>query len=87
MKTLIDTIYDLHLPQPKTADDEEYQTLLDRLIRLEEKITKCLDCREIFDEFQTANGDLHSIANRNEFRRGFRAGALIVFEIFGEGGK
>ena len=85
MKKLIDTLYDLRLPQPKNGDEDEYKSMLDEVVKLETNLMNCQECKEIFDEFQTASGDLHSLACRNEFRRGFRAGALIVFEIFGEG--
>lgn len=85
MKTLIDTLYDLHLPQSEEDSDNGYKTLLDNVVRLESELIKCSGCKEIFSEYQTASGDLHSLACRREFRRGFRTGALIVFEIFKEG--
>ena len=82
MKTLIDKLYDM-----QEDNNDEYHALLEKIISLETELMNRQECKEIFDEFQTASGDLHSLACRNEFRRGFRAGALIVFEIFGEGGK
>ena len=83
MQNLIDKLYDLHLPQSEEDSDNGYKTLLDKVVKLESEITKCSDCKEIFDEFQTANGDLHSLACRREFRRGFRTGAQLVLEMMG----
>ena len=83
MKNLIDELYDLHLSHHDTDnEDSKYQSALDRLIKLEAELLKTYpDCKEILEEFQTAGGDLHSIANRTEFRKGFRIGAQLVLEI------
>ena len=80
MKDIIDELYDLH--SPNKNDDKEYQSTLDRLIKLEAELLKNYpDCKDIFEEFQTADGDLHIIANRIEFRKGFRIGAQLVLEM------
>ena len=84
MKDIIDELYDLHLPGKNDVEneDKEYQSTLDRLIKLKaELMTTYPDCKDIFEEFQTADGDLHSIANRTEFRKGFRIGAQLVLEM------
>lgn len=84
MKSLIDELYDLHLSSKNDVenDDKEYQSTLDRLIKLEAELLKTYpDCKEILEDFQTAGGDLHSIANRIEFRKGFQVGAQLVLEI------
>lgn len=84
MKDIIDELYDLHLPNKNDVEneDKEYQSTLNRLIKLEAELLKTSpDCKDIFEEFQTADGDLHSIANRIEFRKGFRIGAQLVLEI------
>ena len=82
MKNLIDELYDLHLSHHNATEDSEYQSTLDRLIKLEAELLKTYpDCKEILEEFQTAGGDLHSIANRIEFHKGFRVGAQIVLEM------
>ena len=84
MKDIIDELYDLHLPNKNDVENEDkkYQYTLGRLIKLEEELLKTYpDCKEIFEEFQTAGGDLHSIANRTEFRKGFRIGAQLVLEM------
>ena len=84
MKDIIDELYDLHLPNKNDVEneDKEYQSTLNRLIKLEAELLKTSpDCKDIFEEFQTADGDLHSIANRIEFRKGFRVGAQLVFEM------
>ena len=84
MKNLIDELYDLHLSHRNDTDNEdrEYHSTLDRLIKLETELLKTYpDCKELLEEFQTAGGDLHSIANRTEFRKGFRVGAQLVLEM------
>ena len=83
MKNIIDELYDLHLSHHDTDnEDKEYQSTLDRLIKLEAELLKVYpDCKEILEEFQTAGGAFHSFANRNEFRNGFRIGAQLVFEM------
>ena len=84
MKDIIDELYDLHLPGKNDVEneDKEYQSTLDRLIKLEAEMLKTYpDCKDIFEEFQTAAGDLHGIANRIEFRKGFRIGAQLVLEM------
>ena len=84
MKNLIDELYDLHLSYKNDVEneDKEYQSTLNRLIKLEAELLKIYpDCKELLEDFQTAGGDLHRIANRTEFRKGFRVGAQIVLEI------
>ena len=83
MKDIIDELYDLYLSHHDTDnEDSEYQSTLDRLIKLEAELLKTYpDCKETLEEFQTAGGDLHSIANRSEFRKGFKVGAQLVMEI------
>ena len=84
MKNLIDELYDLHLSQQNDTDNEdrEYHSTLDRLIKLEAELLKTYpDCKELLEDFQTAGGDLHSIANRTEFRKGFKVGAQLVLEM------
>ena len=84
MKNIIDELYDLHLSNKNNVEneDKEYQSTLDRLIKLEAELLKTYpDCKELLEDFQTAGGDLHSIANRIEFRKGFQVGAQLVFEM------
>ncbi|MCH5194880.1 MAG: myb domain-containing protein [Oscillospiraceae bacterium] len=84
MKDIIDELYDLHLSNHNDTnnEDKEYQSTLDRLIKLESELLKTYpDCKELLEEFQTADGDLHSIANRIEFRKGFKVGAQLVLEM------
>lgn len=84
MKDIIDELYDMHLSNKNDTDNEDivYQSTLDRLIKLEAKLLKAYpDCKELLEDFQTADGDLHSIANRIEFRKGFKVGAQLVLEM------
>ena len=84
MKNIINELYDLnifHLTEIG-IENSEYKSMLDRLIKLETELLKTYpDCKEMLEEFQTANGDLHSFVNRNEFRKGFIAGAQVMIEI------
>ena len=84
MKDIIDELYALHLSNKNATDneDKEYQSTLDRLIKFEAELLKTYpDCKELLENFQTADSDLHSIANRIEFRKGFKVGAQLVLEL------
>ena len=84
MKNIIDELYDLHLFNKNDAEteDKEYQSTLDRLIKLEAELMKTYPgSKEMLEKFQTAGGDLHSFTNRTEFRKGFRVGAPIILEM------
>ena len=84
MKDIIDELYDMHLSNQNDTDnmDSEYYSALDKLFKLESELLKTYpDCKELLEEFQTANSYLHSIANRTDFRKGFRIGAQLVFEM------
>ena len=84
MKNIIDELYDLHLPHHNFTDNEysEYQSTLDRIIKLEAELLKAYpNCKEILEEFQTAGSDLHNFTNRSEFRNGFKMGAQLVLEM------
>ena len=61
---------------------EIYKNALDRLMNAEKAITdKYPDCKEMIEEYQAAEIDLHHITHRHEFCKGFRAGALLLMEI------
>ena len=84
MKDIIDELYDMHLSNQNDTDnvDSEYYSALDKLFKLESELLKTYpDCKELLEEFQTVNGYLHSIANRTDFRKGFRIGAQLVLEM------
>lgn len=83
-KTILDELYDcdlFHLTE--IADiDGEYKSAMDKLIQAETELLKVyLDCKAILDEYQSAEIKLHNLSNRNEFRKGFRAGAQLVLEM------
>ena len=84
MRNLLDELYDcdlFHLTE--IADiDGEYKSAMDRLIQAETELLKAFpDCKAILDEYQSAEIKLHNLSNRNEFRKGFRAGAQLVLEM------
>lgn len=84
MKSLIDELYDsdlFHLTEIEDVDGV-YKSAMDRLVKAEAELLKAYpDCKAILDEYQSADIDLHSLSNRNEFRKGFRAGAQLVLEM------
>lgn len=85
MKNLIDELYDLDIFRLTELNSEssKYKSIFNRLIKLEEELLKvCPDCKDIFNEYQTTEGKLHSLDNHNEFRKGFIAGAQIMIEVF-----
>lgn len=81
---IIDVLYDsdtFRLTELETVDDK-YKATLDRLISAERALKDlCADCEPLFEEYQTADIDLHNLSNRNEFRLGFRVGAQLVLEM------
>ena len=84
MINLIDELYDLDIFRltELARESSEYKSTFNRLIKLESELLKAYpDCKDIFNEYQTAEGKLHSLDSRNEFRKGFQAGARIVLEI------
>ncbi len=84
MKNLIDELYDCDLfHMTAIADvDDTYKSAMDRLVNAETELLKVFpDCKDILDKYQSAEIDLHNLSNRNEFRKGFRAGAQLVLEM------
>ncbi len=84
MRNILDELYDLdmfHLTEI-TDVDGEYKSAMDRLLKAETELLKAFpDCKNILDEYQSADIDLHNLSKRNEFRKGFRAGAQLVLEM------
>lgn len=84
MKNLLDELYDcdlFHLTEIADVDGE-YKFAMDRLLKAETELLKAFpDCEDILNEYQSADIDLHNLSNRNEFRKGFRAGAQLVLEM------
>lgn len=78
MKTLIDKLYDI-----QEDNNDEYHALLEKIISLETELMNRQECKDVFSEYQTADGDLHSLVCRREFRRGFLTGAHLVLEMMG----
>lgn len=84
MINLIDELYDLDIFRLTElgSENSEYKSVFNRIIKLEAELLKSYpDCSDLFNEYQTAEGKLHSLDSRNEFRKGFQAGARIVLEI------
>ena len=84
LKNILDELYDcglFHLTE--IADDSgEYKRALDRLLKAESELLKAFpDCKELLNEYQSAEIDLHRLSNRNDFCKGFRLGAQLVLEM------
>lgn len=83
-KNILDELYDFdlfHLTEIENVDDA-YKSAMDRLVNAEAELLKAFpDCKDILDEYQSADIDLHNLSNRNEFRKGFRVGAQLVLEM------
>lgn len=84
MRDILDELYDLdffHLAEIEDVDDA-YKSAMDRLLKAETELLKAFpDCKDMLDEYQSADIDLHNLSNRNEFRKGFRTGAQLVLEM------
>jgi len=83
-KNILDELYDydlFHLTEIEDMDGS-YKATLDRLVKAEAKLKKAYpENNEIFDEYQSADIELHNLSNRNEFRKGFKVGAQLVLEM------
>ncbi|MDE6780319.1 MAG: myb domain-containing protein [Ruminococcus sp.] len=83
-KSILDELYDydlFHLTEIEDVDDA-YKSAMDRLVNAEAELLKTFpDCKDMIDEYQSADIDLHNLSNRNEFRKGFKAGAQLVLEM------
>lgn len=72
MKNILDELYEWDLFHiTEIADvDGEYRKTMDRLLKAETELLKAFpDCKEIFDEYQTADVNLQNLSNRHEFVR------------------
>lgn len=84
MRNILDELYDLDLFHLTEIEDTDgvYKSAMDRLVNAETELLKTFpDCKAILDEYQSADIDLHNLSNRNEFRKGFKAGAQLVLEM------
>ena len=61
---------------------EDFHATLDRLVKAENHLVETYpDCKHLLEEYQSAEMDLNHLGHRNEFCKGFRAGAILVMEI------
>lgn len=84
MKNILDEIYDLDLFHLTEIEDTDraYKSAMDRLLKAETELLKTLpDCKDILNEYQSADIDLHNLSNRNEFRNDFKVGAQLILEM------
>ncbi len=84
MKSIFDLIYDNDIF--RTTDNNslgsEYNAALKRLCKAEKQILECYpDCADILAEYQNAQVEMTSIAQRYEFEKGIRVGAQFILEI------
>ena len=83
-KNILDELYNydlFHLTEIEDMDGS-YKATLDRLVKAEAKLKKAYpENNEIFDEYQSADIELHNLSNRNEFHKGFKVGAQLVLEM------
>ena len=84
MKSILGELYDNDLFRLTEIEDMDgsYKTALDRLVKAEAELKKAYpDSTEILNEYQSADIELHNLANRNEFRKDFKVGAQLVLEM------
>lgn len=84
MKNILDELYDCNLFHLTRLTDvgDKYRKAMERLLKAETELLKAFpDCRELLDEYQSAEIDLTDLANRYEFSKGFRLGAQLILEM------
>ena len=66
-------------------ESKEYKRAMDALVAAEAELLAAFpQVKEIFDRYQSAQIELISINNRQEFVNGFRIGGQMVMEMFGK---
>lgn len=61
---------------------EEYKKIMNKLTTAEAELLAAYpQIRELFDKYQSAQFDLISINNRQEFVNGFRVGAQMMLDM------
>lgn len=86
MKSIIEQMYDGDLFPTCTYEHSsmEYKRAMDQLVAAEsELLASYPQIKELFDHYQSAQIELISINNRQEFVNGFKIGARIALEIIG----
>ncbi|MBQ8962121.1 MAG: myb domain-containing protein [Ruminococcus sp.] len=84
MKNIIEEMYDGDLFPIGTYNhsSKEYKKAMDELVAAESKLLASYpQIRELFNRYQSAQIEIISINNRQEFVNGFRIGAKIALEI------
>ena len=84
MKNILDKLYDCNLFHLTWITDigDVYRKAMERLLKAETELLNAFpDCRELLDEYQSAEIDLTDLSNRYEFGKGFRLGAQLVLEM------
>ena len=84
MKNILDELYDCSLFHLNRITDvgDKYRKAMERVLKAETELLKSFpDCRELLDEYQSAEIDPTDLANRYEFSKGFRLGAQLVLEM------
>ena len=62
--------------------DKDYQETISKMNTLKNLIkSRYPDCTELIEEYQSAEMDLNHLGHRNEFCKGFKAGAQLVMEM------
>ena len=63
-------------------ESKEYKNAIDALVAAEAELLKTYpQIKEVFDRYQSAQIELISVNNRQEFVNGFRIGAQMVMEM------
>ena len=85
MKNIIEEMYDGDLFPIGTYNhsSKEYKKAMDELVAAgSELLTSYPQIRELFNRYQSAQIEIISINNRQEFVNGFKIGAKIALEMF-----
>ena len=81
---ILEEMYESNLFNPATTDDmgEDFDDAMNRIVNAENKLlNKFPDCKDILEEYQSAESDINHISQRYDFCKGFKAGAQLIMEI------
>ena len=73
--TILEKMYENSLFNPATTDDmgEDFHNAMNRIVNAEnELLNKFPDCKDILEEYQSAESNLNYISQRYDFARALR---------------
>ena len=81
--TILEKMYESNIFNPETTDNmgEDFHNAMNRIVNAEnELLNRFPECKDILEEYQSAESDMNHISQRNDFCNGFRAGVQLIMD-------